>query len=106
MAADSITAKKETTKAETKIVRSPSYISPVSGERREGGVKITKAASTVGRIETRSIQFYVLFAESRLFLLVQPIDIAALIQHANKRQIDELLWLGRLPLGFSSQNSF
>jgi hypothetical protein len=34
-----------------------------------------------------------------LFLLIQSVDVAALIQLPNKAQVDELLWLRRFPFG-------
>jgi len=43
---------------------------------------------------------------SASFLLVQPVDVAALIQFPDKSQIGKILGLCRLPLGFRGQNGF
>src|SRR5262249_33359728 len=112
MAADSLTTNKETTKAATKIVKSLASPPSRGGEKR-GGVK-NYESGTVGRIQThlcssmRSSRWLPpqCFSKSRLFFLIQPVDVPALIQLADKGHVDEILWLGCLSFGFSSQNRF
>src|SRR5215813_3401562 len=108
MAADSLTANKETTKAATKIVKS--IASPRLGGEKRGGVK-NYESGTVGRIQTHLCSSMSssrwlppqCFSKSRLFFLIQPVYVPALIQLADKSHVDEILWLGRLSFGFSSQ---
>src|SRR5215475_5592408 len=111
MAADSLTANKETTKAATKIVKS--LASPPSRGREERGRQ--KLRKRHCRTDSNpSMQLYAFFAvastavflEDRLFFLIQPVDVPALIQLADKGHVDEILWLGCLSFGFSSQNRF
>src|SRR5215475_11822592 len=74
----------------------------LGGEKR-GGVK-NYESGTVGRIETRPYSSMrssrwlppQCFSKSRLFLLIQPVDVPALIQLADKSHVDEILWLGCL----------
>src|SRR5262245_26604769 len=113
MAADSLTANKETTKAATKIVKIPLLHLPRLGGEKRGGVK-NYESGTVGRIENRPYSSMrssrwlppQCFSKSRLFFLIQPVDVTALIQLAAKSHVDEILWLGCLPFSFSSQNRF
>src|SRR5215813_6072988 len=111
MAADSLTANKETTKAATKIVKS--LASPPSRGREERGrQKLRKrhcrTDSTHLCSSMRSSRWLPpqCFSKSRLFFLIQPVDVPALIQLADKGHVDEILWLGCLSFGFSSQNRF
>src|SRR5262249_18716029 len=88
------------------------HLPRLGGEKR-GGVK-NYESGTVGRIQThlcssmRSSRWLPpqCLSKSRLFFLIQPVDVPALIQLADKSHVDEILWLGCLPFGFRSQNRF